>query len=321
MANDELTAGAVSASSQTAQEAHVLDESGLPRLYFSTGSHLYELAYHRHPVGELVNPFVEVQVYALTFLSPLRELPFSGESWFEVIEALADEDERAALLHLSPRYGPNLGHFSRRTPAARPLDVNCVVLIRPSHTTPEIAHLLEQDGYLWYVAALDRQEHEQGAPPPAPSDTAECDQAGAPLFDVFARGRLSGPLVAHVRLSAEKALRLGLELAGLEGGILLRYDKAEDTLHWIKLDQTVTVERAASQPPRGPQALERTYSGGAPCVGRGRRRPGRSFTREPYLLKDKDGVCYDEDQAGGTGDGAVRCKNSSAAAGCTHRHH
>src|SRR5438045_3238979 len=109
------------------QGEQVVDSHLLPRVYFSTGSHLYELIYQRRPVGNLENPFVEVEIYALDFLSTLRELPFVGDNWFHVIEALDDEDERAALLHLSPHYGQTLGHFSRKTPAARPLDMNCVV--------------------------------------------------------------------------------------------------------------------------------------------------------------------------------------------------
>jgi hypothetical protein len=71
-----------------------------------------------------------------------------------VIEALEEEDERASLLHLSPTYHHHLGHFTRKTHAAALLDVNCVVLLRPSHTTPEIARFIGQDEQLWYEAAL-----------------------------------------------------------------------------------------------------------------------------------------------------------------------
>lgn len=256
MATDEKTERSLPAMPQRAsaeerasavQGEQVADLHLLPRVYFSTGSHLYELVYQRRPVGNLENPFVEVEIYTLDFLSTLRELPFVGDNWFQVIEALSDEEERAALLHLSPHYGSNLGHFSRKTPDARPLDMNCVVLLRPSHTTLQIAQLIEQDGDLWYQTALYKHEHEQEAPPPEPSASIECDQMGSPLFDVFARGRLLGSLVSHVRRPFDDALSLGIEIVRREGGILLRYDEQEDTLQWIKLGDTASTGNGESR--------------------------------------------------------------------------
>jgi hypothetical protein len=194
-------------------------------------------------VGTVENPLVEVPIYSLGFPSALRELPFTGDSWLEVIEALEEEDARAALLHVSPSYHQRLGHFTRKTHEAAPLDVSCVVLLRPSHTTPEIAKLLEQDEQLWYEAALFRYEHEQGPPPPEPSHAPQLDQDGAFLFDVFARGRFLGALYARVRLQFQEGLQVGRDLAEREKGILLRYDEPEDTLERLALQGASAEEK------------------------------------------------------------------------------
>jgi hypothetical protein len=212
--------------------------SSFPRLYFSTDHHLYALVYQRTRVGYLDTPFIKTPLFRLDFLAPLLEMPFTGGCWQRVIADLTEEDERATLLHLSA-YGSRLGHFTISRPNARPIDMNCIVLLRPSHTTEEIAQLLSRDGELWYVKASDAYEHGEGPPPPEPSPHSEYDQSQALLYDVFARGRFLAVLNTRVRLPLEEALQHGQALAVAEPGILLRYFEPEDTLEWLNPQPTV----------------------------------------------------------------------------------
>jgi hypothetical protein len=226
--------------------------SSFPRIYFSTDHHLYALVYQRTRRGYLDTPFIKTPLYQLDFLAPLIEMPFTGDSWQRILEDLGEEDEPATLVHLSPQYGSRLGHFTLTRPNARPLDVDCLVLVRPSHTTEEIAQLLARDGDLWYVKALDAHERGEGPPPPQPSPHSLYGQEKALLYDVFARGRFLAALSTQVRLPLRNALQVGETLAVEEHGLLFRYAEREDTLEWLNPRPTLEA-RLPEYPPALPR--------------------------------------------------------------------
>ena len=226
--------------------------SRFPRFYFSTAHHLYALVYQRTRRGYWDTPFIKTPLYQMDFLAPLIEMPFTGESWQRILEDLGDEDERATLLYLTPNYGPSLGHFTLTRPNARPLDVDCLVLVRPSHTTEEIAQLLARDGKLWYFKAFDAHERGEGPPPPQPSPQSLYGQEKALLYDVFARGRFLAALSTQVRLPLRDALEKGETLAVEEHGLLFRYVEPEDTLEWLNPRPTLEA-RLPEYPPALPR--------------------------------------------------------------------
>jgi hypothetical protein len=225
--------------------------SSFPRFYFSTDHHLYALVYKRTQRGYLDTPFIKTPLYQLDFLAPLLEMPFIGDSWQRILEDLGEEDEPATLVHLSPHYGSRLGHFTLTRPNARPLDVDCLVLVRPSHTTEEIAQLLARDGDLWHVKASDAHETGEGPPPPRPSPQSLYGQERALLYDVFARGRFLAALSTQVRLPLRDALQAGETLAVEEHGMLFRYAEPEDTLEWLNPRPTLEA-RLPEHPPALP---------------------------------------------------------------------
>jgi hypothetical protein len=214
------------------------EESDALRLYFSTGSNLYELLYQRTQTGYREQRILDQPLYHVEFLSPLRELPFTGDTWFKVVRDI-NEGGRGTYLHLSPTYATReaLGNFSRVTHALEPMDVHCIVLIRPSHTTSEIAQLREEAYHgLWHISALNCQWFEGGPPPPEPSSEIQRDPQGLILYDVFALGAHSlSPRTLGVRLLLEVAQKLGEQVAAKEDGILLLNHDPEDTLEWLML--------------------------------------------------------------------------------------
>jgi hypothetical protein len=225
--------------------------SSFPRFYFSTDHHLYALVYKRTQRGYVDTPFIKMPLYQLNFLAPLLEMPFTGDSWQRILENLGEEDEPATLVHLSPHYGSRLGHFTLTRPNARPLDVDCLVLVRPSHTTEEIAQLLARDGELWHVKASDAHERGEGPPPPQSSPQSVYGQENALLYDVFARGRFLAALSTQVRLPLSEALQVGEALAVEEHGLLFRYTEPEDTLEWLNPRPTLET-RLPEHPPTLP---------------------------------------------------------------------
>jgi len=231
-------------------EEEVLSSS-FPRFYFSTDQHLYALVYKRTQRGYGDTPFIKTPLYQLDFLTPLIEMPFTGDSWQRILTDLGEEDEPATLVHLSPKYGSRLGHFTLTRPNARPLDVDCLVLVRPSHTTEEIAQRLARDGDLWHVKATDRHERSGGSPPPQPSAQSVFSQEHVSLYDVFARGRFLAALGTYVRLPLRDALQIGERLAVAEHGLLFRYAEPEDTLEWLNPRPTLEA-RLPEHPPALP---------------------------------------------------------------------
>lgn len=228
--------------------------SRFPRFYFLTDHHLYALVYKRTQCGYVDTPFIKTPLYQLDFLAPLIEMPFTGDSWQRLFDDLGEEDEPATIMHLSPNYGSRLGHFTLTRPNARPLDVDCLVLVRPSHTTEEIAQLLARDGDLWHVKASDAHERNEGPPPPEPSTGRVFSQEGVLFYDVFARGRLLAALATYVRLPLHDALQTGEHLAEAEHGLLFRYAESEDTLEWLnprpKLESKLPEHPPPVLPPR-----------------------------------------------------------------------
>jgi hypothetical protein len=206
--------------------------------------------YQRTPRGYLDTPFIKTPLFQLDFLAPLLEMPTTFDSWQRILEDLGEEDEPATLVQLSPDYGPRLGHFTLTRPNARPLDVDCLVLVRPSHTTEEIAQLLARDGELWHVKAADAYANGEGPPPPEPSPQSVYGQENALLYDVFARGRLLAALSTQVRLALPDAVQVGETLAVEEHGLLFRYAEQEDTLEW--LNPRPTLEARVPEPPPAP---------------------------------------------------------------------
>ena len=221
--------------------------SSFPRFYFSTDHHLYALVYRDTQRGYLDTPFIKTPLYQLDFLAPLLEMPVTCDSWQRILEDLGEEDEPAMLVHLSPHYGSRLGHFTLSRPNTRPLDVDCLVLVRPSHTTEEIAQLLARDGDLWHVKASDAYERGEGPPPPQASPHCLYGQKQALLYDVFARGRFLAALSTQVRLPLRDALQAGETLAVQEHGMLFRSTESEDILEW--LNPRPTLEARLPEPP------------------------------------------------------------------------
>lgn len=208
-----------------------------PRLCFSTNTHLYELVYHCTEIGHQRGWLEDEPIYRVEFLSPLRELPFTGASWLTVVEDMAQgRGYGGAYFHVSLSYQAteHLGNFSRVTCVLQRMDIASVLLIRPSHTTPEIARLRAQHGEDWYTHAYVPYLSGEAPPPPEPSTHVQQDAHGAPLFDVFAWGRRGSPVTVGVRWRYEEARSQGERVATQEGGILLRYHEPEDTLEWVR---------------------------------------------------------------------------------------
>jgi hypothetical protein len=213
-----------------------VEEADALRLYFSTGSHLYELLYQRTEVGYLEQQILPQPLYRVDFLSQLRELPFTGDSWFQVVGHIHDP-VHGAYLHISPFYNTRNDDLGSIQPIPLTFDIACVLLIRPSHTSSEIARLWrESNPGLWHGKALNRQWFEGGPPPPLPSGDIQRDGQGEILYDVFALGSHSAlPLTLGVRLVLENARKLGEQAASKEGGMLLLYHDPEDTLECLML--------------------------------------------------------------------------------------
>lgn len=205
-----------------------------PRLYFSTGTHVYVLVYRWTNTKDERGLDRDRADWKPEFLTPLIPLPFTGDVWATVVDDVVDSQ---ALIHVSPCYVPTewMGHPSHIDHPGADLPVKNVLVLRPSHTTAEIAALLnEPEGHMWHIQALDRQRFRQGSPPPQPSKEAQRAGEGSLLYDIYSVAQHWGHhLPELVRLSYEQALSMAGSILASEGGIALRYDEDEDTLEWL----------------------------------------------------------------------------------------
>ena len=220
-----------------------VEESDAPRFYFSTGSRLYELLYSRTKIGYREGRLRDDPLYALDYLSHLRELPFTGDAWCQVVGDIGEEGGRAAYFHVPPHYDPSdaLGNFQRVTHSLELPDLQCLVLLRPSHTPQIIADVYTTYGDAWYVMTNDQPTYEREKISFLLSKDIERNAGGALLFDVFARGRYRSRVTLGVRLLVEDALELGKTLAVEENGIVLCYKEESDELEWLRTEKTPAV--------------------------------------------------------------------------------
>ena len=205
-----------------------------PRLYFSTGTHVYVLVYRWLNTKDEWGQDRDRANWRPEFLTPLTPLPFTGDVWSIVVDDVVDGQ---ALIHVPPRYVATdwMGHPSHIDHAGANLPVTNVLVLRPSHTTPEIAALLrEPEGHLWHIQALNRQRFQQGAPPPEPSPEVQRGAEGEVLFDIYTVAQHWGHHLPELaRLSFEQALAMAESILASEGGIALRYHENNDTLEWL----------------------------------------------------------------------------------------
>ncbi len=151
-----------------------------------------------------------------------------------------DDAIQPSLLYVRLQYDPyTLGEIAASFNTTTRLPINRVILIRPSHTTPQIAAYIESDGPGWYTSAIIRMQTQQESFP-LPSLEPERDDEQRILYDVFlTSAEYEERLQPLVRLSYEHALREGQAILQREGGLLLRYDEDRDTLEWLNAIYTL----------------------------------------------------------------------------------
>lgn len=201
------------------------------RLYFSTHQHVYVLPYQR--LSDTGNQTPST-TQTIEFVRPLTEMPFTGVTWTSIVDRTGDHIVWP-LLYVPRRYAPyELGQIEWIYSQDTRLPVNNILLIRPSHTTPEIAALVQREGQGWYVSAIHRMQLQQ-EPFPLSSLEPQQDEQGQPLYDVFGKpaGWWEEPMLPLLRLPFEQAREAAQAIISNEGGLLLRYDEAQDTLEWL----------------------------------------------------------------------------------------
>jgi hypothetical protein len=210
------------------------------RLYFSTHQHIYALPYDKQASDEQESEPSESTAQPTVFARPLTELPFTGATWSSLYDQAVDDGIQPPLLYVRRQYDPyTLGEIAASFDRNTRLPLNRVILIRPSHTTPQIAACIESDGPGWYSSAILRMQTQQESFP-LPSLEPERDDQQRMLYDVFLTSAMyEERLQPLVRLSYEHALREGRAILQREGGLLIRYDEDQDTLEWLNATYTL----------------------------------------------------------------------------------
>ena len=212
---------------ERSQDSSAFFPESIRFFYFATFTHLYQLAYERIPHGRDVVLDTSIPRYQLRF-GILREIPCTGPSWFQIAAALV-EDTRSSLFSINHYdFTSMLGHFSCLTSGAEPLDVNTLVLLRPSHTPSSLAQTIEEHGENWYLSS---QVYQNPSSHWYEEEAEICPSGRHVLFDVFIRGRFPTQTRLAVRLSWEEALHMATQLIQAHGGIALHYESDKDTLH------------------------------------------------------------------------------------------